>query len=171
YYHPSERFGATGGINFKMYEDWRYFTNIDTGYFQVSYVKAYIPSIFMECFYLPAENSRFVGNITFTAPTSDDGKILPYYSPVQISVYYRHLWIKNFGTTAGLDYTGERYTDLANTSKIGGFVNVYIAADYKLFKDISVSCRLDNLTNSDIYIWNGYKERGIYFELGISWQF
>jgi outer membrane cobalamin receptor len=66
---------------------------------------------------------------------------------------------------------GERSADQQNVIKIDSFNKLMIGADYKINNDFSVFLKFDNLLNSNVYIWNTYKERGLFASAGVMWQF
>ena len=96
---------------------------------------------------------------------------LPYHPQIVASANYRREWLKGFGTKIGLYYIGDRYTDSENDNLLDGYLDLGINANYKISESLSFFVNLNNITNSDIYVWKGYKERDVYLSGGILWQF
>jgi hypothetical protein len=96
---------------------------------------------------------------------------LPYNPMILTSANYRKKWNEQIGTKIGFYYIGERYADYENKESLSGYIDLKLSADYKFSENLSVFFDLNNITNSDIYVWKNYKERSIYLSAGVLWQF
>ena len=96
---------------------------------------------------------------------------LPYNPLLFASLNYRKEWTKEFGTKIGFYFVGERYADSDNEESLDAYFDLILNADYKFSESLSFFVSLNNITNSDIYIWKSYKERGIFLSAGVFWQF
>jgi len=175
-FHPTHKVGVNAGFNFRHVDRLPVYLNdliFVPGAFELYYEKATIIISDFEFYWNLTENDKVIGNLTATKATlSDyDGNLVPYYPELKISGNYSRKWSEKFGTKIGIDYFGERFADMENTLKISSFINLKAEFDYNVAEALLIFASLENLTNSDIVIYNGYKERGIFFNFGIMWQF
>ena len=172
YYHVSERFGMSAGINYRITDRMPMYVGADTGTFNVSYQKVSIAEISCEGFWQASLADELVLNFTYTSSALEsNSKQMPYMAPIKLSFIYNRKWMDNFSTNIGLTYIGDRYVDLENTRSLKGYADAHLKINYYFNKELSVFVKADNLLNSTIFIWDGYKERSIYFSAGLVWQF
>ncbi|PKL85336.1 MAG: hypothetical protein CVV22_08715 [Ignavibacteriae bacterium HGW-Ignavibacteriae-1] len=175
-FHPTHKIGVNAGFSFRHVDRLPVYLNdliFVPGAFVINHEKATIISSDFEFYWNLTESDKVIANLTATKATlSDyDGKIVPYYPELKISGNYSRKWSEKFGTKIGIDYFGERFADLENTTEISSFINLKTEFNYNVLESLLLFASLENLTNSDIVIFNGYKERGIFFNFGIMWQF
>ena len=84
--------------------------------------------------------------------------------------YYRQ-WFEKFGTNIALIYTSKRFTNRENTFEIDPYFNLKIAIHYQILNNLSAFAEMQNLTNSNNFLWYGYRERGIFGTIGVNWKF
>jgi outer membrane cobalamin receptor len=70
-----------------------------------------------------------------------------------------------------MQYVGKRYVDIENTGQLDAFLNVRMQGSYAASSTLDVVFNADNLINSTIILWNGYRQRGIFVSGGVSWRF
>jgi outer membrane cobalamin receptor len=128
--------------------------------------------LFSELDWQPTDNDNINANITIesTALDSND-KEAPYSIPFRLGLNYRRSWLDNFGTQIGLNYIGKRFADIDNKEELPGYLDLGLRADYSMSDALTVYGKLSNLLNSEVYIWQGYKERGLFVSAGILWKF
>jgi len=175
-FHPTHKIGVNAGFNFRHVDRLPVYLNdliFIPGAFVINYEKATIISSDFEFYWNLTESDKVIANLTATKASLSnyDGKIVPYYPELKISGNYSRKWSEKFGTKIGIDYFGERFADLENTIEISSFINLKTEFNYNVLESLLLFASLENLTNSDIVIFNGYKERGIFFNFGIMWQF
>jgi hypothetical protein len=171
-YHPTDDFGLTFGIRAGMADRMAVIVPADTGFFDINYKKGYSAELVGEMFVAPSEEDEITAYMEVAyAQTDEGGKSLPYVAPIRGSVNYGRQWAEFFGTDFGVDYTGERYISLVNAEKLSGFINVSASAKFNILKDFTLTADFENLTNSDIFIRDGYKQRGLFVSVNIMWQF
>lgn len=176
YFHPTHKIGVNAGFNFRHLDRLPVYINdliFVPGAFDISYEKASIITSEFEFYWDMTESDKIIGNVTAAKATLTDydGNFVPHHPELKISGNYHRKWSEKFGTKFGVDYFGERFADLANSVKISSFLNLKAEFDYDVTDGLLIFAALENLTNSDIVFFNGYKERGIFFNLGIMWQF
>ena len=171
-YHPSTRLLLSGGVAMRMLQDMPVYLSTGRSTFRLDYVDASILEASGEALVaLDTMNNLTASLIVRSAALSDSTGSVPYIAPLEIGVEYERLWTPEFSTTVGLQYTGARYADLAQNVELDGYLNARVAASYALSGRLSVFARIENLTGSKIYIWEGYRERGIFGSAGVTWQF
>ncbi|HRT67669.1 MAG TPA: TonB-dependent receptor, partial [Bacteroidota bacterium] len=70
-----------------------------------------------------------------------------------------------------LIYNSKRFTNRENTIEIDPYFNLKIGIDYEIFKNLKAFAEMQNLTNSNNFVWQGYRERGIFGTIGVNWKF
>ncbi len=173
YYHPNTDIGASAGIRFRKSNRRPVIVNADSGMFSTAYPDASEIQLIFEGFWNITPEDRLTGNFTanFASLGDFDNNKIPYYAPVKFSVDYRREWLENFGTQIGFSYIGNRYIDLQNSDELSGYFNLNASVDYNLSRKLKIFVNLENMANSDIYIWNGYKERSLFAKAGVLWKF
>ncbi len=175
-FHPTHRLGVNVGFNFRHVDRlpvWYNYRVFVPGAFEVEYTKATVITSELEFYWDMSVTDRFGGKVQAVKATLIDyeNSLVPYYPELKISGNYYKKWSEIFGTKIGIDYFGERFADLENSAKISAFINVKAEVDYKVADGLMLFANFDNLINDDIVIFNGYKERGIFFSFGMMWQF
>ncbi len=91
--------------------------------------------------------------------TAEGGRQVPYYTPITAAVYYEQPW-KDWGRSiVGIELVGSRW---ATEEKLPGYTRVWGEMRGVLSPTVQVALILDNVLNSDIVQWQGYRERGIF---------
>lgn len=174
-YHPNVRYRMSFGARFAMTDRSPVFlpnVGIDDGTFVVAYVEMNKIELVAEAFAGLSDKDKLFGNLTYTySNMSANDKFAPNIPALTAAADYKRQWTKEFGTRIGVIYIGERYADLDNSTALDGFINLKVSANYQIINDIKVYADFDNLTNSGIFMWNGYKEKGLFMSLGLLWQF
>ena len=169
--HPNEGFTAEAGINFSMIQRNPVFIDSLTGTFAISYSDVSELELFGELHYDFSNIDLLIANATLNQSKSENGKIIPYSIPAKFSLEYKRKWLKNFGTQIGIFYIGERFSDLENQNKLNSYLDLRFNSEYSVTDELNVFIKIENLLNSDIWIWNGYKERGLFLAGGILFKF
>jgi hypothetical protein len=171
-YHPSVDFSISGGAGFRVIERFLVFEPVADGTFYTRYEDATWLRIFIESSWDLDEHNRLNGtllinSVSLTSHETD----APNIPPILLSASYFRKWTTEFGTQIGIQYNAERYADINNSKKLDAFFNIFGEIEYSFNDRIKLNLRFENLGNSNIYIWDGYKERNLYFSLGALWQF
>ncbi|MFP4528508.1 MAG: hypothetical protein ACLFQX_08165 [Candidatus Kapaibacterium sp.] len=170
-YHPDDDFGFSMGTKLGAEDRIPVMAMADTGFFAINYMKGYIAGIFAELFWSAGPEDDISALLELNYARSDAGsKSIPYVAPIEFSIIYGHQWAEYFGTDFGINYTGERYADIENKEVLTGYVNVTARARFEILKEFTAILNFENLTNSDIFIWQGYKQRGLFVSLNLMWH-
>ncbi len=140
--------------------------------FSPSYLDATVLSpygeVFIELFkkvHLTVQSSYVISSL---ADTNGSIPYLPQFK-ASTSLHFYPMDGLRFGTTG--TYVGERITQKGSTSSIPSYIDIQFDASYTLFKGVQAVAKIQNLLNQDIFIWEMYRERGIFASGGIQWQF
>ncbi len=172
YYHPNEVLSLSGGIKFGVMDDTPVFVSLDSAVFRTSYQSVTQASIIFEGMFEATTIDNIVCNIFINFTNmADNNKSRPYQPKLRLSSSYKRQWFDSFGTIIGLDYVGERYADIDNKKSLDAYIDVKLKFNYNIFEDLQGFLNIDNLLNSDVYIWDYYKERSIYISAGVFWKF
>ncbi|MBX3043424.1 MAG: hypothetical protein KIT33_05325 [Candidatus Kapabacteria bacterium] len=175
-FHPNEKIGFSAGMRVRSTDRYPVFSPDEVyfpGSFNISYEGiSFVRSMFETYWYFTSQD-KLTANLTATQSSLNDftDSSIPYIPDFQISLDYNRNWFKGFGTNFGIDYIGERFADLQNTVKLDSYINVRIEGNYLIYDGLRLFLRLDNLLNSDIYVWEGYRERNVFISFGVMWQF
>lgn len=171
-YHPSVRLLLSGGLAVRMMQDMPVFVSTGRHTFDLQYVDASLLEISGEAVVSIDSTNKLAGSLIFrSASLADSNGSVPYVAPVELGAEYERLWTPELSTTLGLLYTGARYADLNEGVELKGYVNLQLEGAYKVSDRLSVFARIENLTGSQIYRWQGYRERGVFGSAGLTWQF
>jgi hypothetical protein len=173
YYHPNQEIGISGGIKLGSKDRSPIYDSLNAGSLTLIYEQINYFALESEAFWTLTQIDKLLANISFNYSTlSESGNLTPYTPLLKMAVdYSRKFPDYNFGTNFGLIYIGERFADLENKIKLNGFIDIRLKVDYKVFDNLTAFVMLENLLNSDIYVWQGYKEKGVYFGLGLNYIF
>lgn len=170
WFHPTEKISAVGGINWRVADRIMYFTKDTLAMFKLKYANGNIFNIFAEVFWDLSNIDRLSAKLDLNTSVLSDNKNLTYLPTLQIRGSYYRKWFEAFGTNIVLGYVGDRYILDDSNEKINAYFLLNLKADYTLNK-FTFELNIKNMTNSDIYIWNQYKENGFFASLGVMWQF
>jgi hypothetical protein len=171
-YHPFTYVSATFGAAYSINKDDISFTNDSLFRFNPNYVSSNRLQAFAELFWDLSDLHRITADmkVNLTSQDSTD-KELTYVPLIQFSANYHHYFTKDFGIIFGLNYVGERFADLENKVKLEDYFDINVRAEYYFLENLGAFVNLENIFNQEIYIWNGYKQRGIFAKLGVLYTF
>lgn len=170
-YHPNERFFVQADFGYQIIDRTPYFLNADSGSFNLHYDKSTLLNLQVEGVYNFSINDILTFHILIKQNELSSGKKVPYSEPLRLSGNYRKKWFEKLGTNFEIFYVGSRYVDKENSKEIGSIIDFNLGANYSFSKDFDVFLKIENLFNSDIRYWNGYKARTIFVTAGIYWKF
>ncbi len=169
-YHPEDNILVALGLSFGLEHRNPYFANADTATFILKYGNSTNFGIFSEGNWQFSSADALLYHFRINM-NSIDGKVLPYSTPLQITGIYKRQWTDYFTTSIGGNYVAGRYADLDNTIELADYIDLFLAADYKLNKKFNIFININNLLNENIYIWRGYREQGLFLNAGLLYRF
>jgi hypothetical protein len=175
-FHPSQDLVISAGFILRHSDRLPvYFDNhtFQPGSFDITYKTGTIIKSVFETYWNFTNIDKLNANLTaIQSSMSDiDNKNIPYTPEIQFGLNYERFWNEKLGTKFGIDYFGERFADIDNNIKLDAYLNLNIELSYLIAKDLKIFAGFDNMLNSDIIIWNGYKEKGLFASFSLMWQF
>ncbi len=173
YYHPLNKINLSAGIKFGTSDRVPVFDTLTNGVFNLNYQTVHKVEAIVEGSYQLSKDDSFIFNGTVNySILASNSKQLPNNAPYKFSFDYRKKWFdSNFGTNFGLVYFGSRYADFDNMIVLKSYLDLRFYADYQINNVLTVYMNLQNILNENIFIWQGYKERGLFFNLGVNYLF
>jgi hypothetical protein len=171
-YHPDAQKGASieGAAHF--YEKYPYFNSDSSNAINLIYEKANLVKFKGEGFWDITKKdiiSVDLGiNLSFL---NFENNSIPYLPMMEFAVNYHRKWFDQLGTELALIYNSKRFTNRENTIEIDPYFNLRIGVDYDIMQNLKAFAELQNLTNSNNFLWQGYRERGIFGTIGVNWKF
>lgn len=174
-YHPTKDLGLSISGNYKTSNRVPIITNNINELFEINYINGDILSLNLETYY--NFNQYNTINIDFKINSSNQDstdKEISYIAPTQFSTHYLSKLTDKLNLDIGIEYVGKKYVNLQEIkdgeNRLEGYFDISAKVNYRFYNNLSIFVRMQNLTNSDIYLWNGYKERGIFINAGILWK-
>ncbi len=172
YIHPTAEFTIGAGAQLGIFDRNPYFITDTLGSFRLGYNKTSEFRITGEIDWHFTDNDLLTANASFiNAEIDTNSSIVPYIPKLQLSAAYRRTWFKTVATEIGVCYSGKRFADIENDIELDAFINLNALVDIKISDTFTVFGKVENLLNSDVYVWEGYKERGLFVTGGIFWTF
>ena len=172
-FHPNMGLMTSVGLKIGANDRYKYFELDTVGEFSLKYAKAQDVELFADIAYKLSEIDNIFSSISLRKINFSDSlsNKIPFVPSIKLGAYYLRNWTKEIGTQIGVNYYSSRYCDYYNTRELSGFINLNFGFDYKFIDNLKLYGKIDNLMNSDIYIWEKYKEREIFISAGLIWQF
>jgi len=169
-YHPDEDLLLTFGLSFGYGSNTPYFVNADTSQFILNYGSSTELALFSEGSYYISTKDKIIYNLKYNL-ADISGNVLPYSIPLGLKGSYTRQWTDDISSSFGAAYVSTRYADLQNTNELPSYIDLFLHADYKLNNNFNIFIKMNNLLNENIFIWNGYREKGLFFAAGLLYRF
>lgn len=101
--------------------------------------------------------------------TPAEGSALPYRARQVFHLGVEHR-IQALRLGAEYQYTGNRYADIANRTRLGGYALVNLTAAYDFSKSLGVQVRWNNVLDKDYVRVDGYNTPGSNVFVNLSWR-
>lgn len=171
WYHPLEKISAMVQASFGSIGNFALWSSMGNGTFGIRYADVTTIQMQAELSYSLDENNLITGNLQARSVQTVDENTLPYIAPVQTSVRWDRVWSDKVNTQLTATYIGVRSTGTTVVKQLPGYVDISLRSSYSLTNTLQFYARLDNLINANVMVWEGYKERGIFFAAGVVWSF
>ncbi len=171
-YHPNEKLYIQADLGYSIIDRTPYFLDADTsGAFNLHYDKSTSLKFNIEGVYNFSSSDILTFRILLQNNELSSGSKVPYSDPLRLSGNYRKRWFERLGSSVEISFVGARYVNKENTKEIGSFIDFNLGVDYSFSKEFDAVLKIENLFNSDIKYWNGYKSRNVFVTAGIYWKF
>lgn len=162
----------SGNLGFKTYSSkyQPYFNDdLSNGIFQVNITEATMYSFFLDATWFPNKYG-YVSVYFETLEMKDTSEMrLPYFPSYNFSTTYGHQFNSKWSGMIKFYLSGERYTDLANKNKLDSFFNISLSASYAFVENFKLTASLNNLLGKEYQLWKGYKEPGLWVQIGLGY--
>lgn len=156
--------GARSTARERMWEDG------GRGTFVVSYRPVTTLWTSVEGSYSVSPRDVLYGEMQLMMTATDSGRAQTYVAPIQATMGYERQWTADLRSRISIAYVGQRWADVRNTQTIDGFIDLRTTVTYAVSRTIDAELHGENLVNSSVYLWNGYRGRGIFVRLGLLWK-
>ena len=172
-YHPTQKLMVSGGVKIAATSRFAYFVPDEKNIYEVEYADANNIGLFAKAVYNLTDKDIVFGEFLLESRSFSEGdeNNIPFIPKSTISAAYDRNWTDKFSSHVMLKYVGKRYADVENKIKMDPYLNAGIGVGYKVNSDFKIFANIDNLFNSEIYIWDKYKERDLFFNAGVLWHF
>lgn len=169
WYHPLERMSVMAKGSFGSLGNYAVWNGNSDATFGLKYLNVSRIEVETELSYTLDNNNILNANVQARSVSSKENDMLPYISPFQTSIRWDRTWTDKFGSQLTATYFATRSTGNSSNPQLSGYIDVSLLGTYTISSNLKAHIRIDNILNSTIYVWDGYKERGIFFAGGVLW--
>lgn len=142
------------------------------GLFNVRYLSTNSFKLMLEGRYENEKIGTFAANaVAEISRIASFRKVMPNRPILKIGAIYSRNIFSDLKIVVKFERIGERYADVNNRIKLYAYSNIGLLVNYLYGKNFSFDIELENLLNSNINYWYGYKERGFAFYLTGKYKF
>ncbi len=117
------------------------------------------------------EQSSVTASLSFNSPSLASGHATPYIAPIVSNLRYHGQWSDRWSGDAWVSYTGARNIRIDADSTLPGYFLLNASLQYRIVDGLSLRAYVENITNSSIFVYEGYRARGAFASLGLEWKF
>ncbi len=171
WYHPLEKIGIMMKGTVASIGNYAVWQGNQQASFALRYADVMLIEAEAEVVYTYDEYNTFNANVQTRSIKTAKESTLSYILPFQTSIRWNRTWNNEIGTQLTASYMGTRSTGSNNVPQLSGYIDLSLRATYSFNSVLQGYIRVDNITNSTIFVWEGYKERGIFFAVGVLCNF
>lgn len=171
-YHPTENIFASANISWRISDRLCFFDETNNNTFNLAYDQGTIFEISPELLWYITKSDKIAFNtiLSLSKLNNSDGPI-PYHPFFKSNISYRKVFFEKLGFDISLSYISENDISNKNDKKLESYLDFSFSSDYIINNNFVFFANFNNLLGSNIYYWNGYKERGLFAKIGIIWQY
>lgn len=171
-YHPTENVFASANISWRIADRLCFFDETNNKTFNLAYDQGTILEISPELLWYITKSDKIAFNtiLSLSKLNNSDGPI-PYHPFFKSNISYRKVFFDKLGFDFSLSYISENDISNKNDKKLESYLDFSFSTDYIINNNFVFFANFNNLLGSNIYYWNGYKERGLFAKIGIIWQY
>lgn len=170
-YHPSVRTTISAGIRMRQTDREAVWVSARQGLFGVDYRTVSVIELNADARFIVSPRDVVIADIRLTNASVSGASVQPYVPGVRASADYERTLSDKFTAGVGMVYVGQRWADLANTISLAGYADMRLRASFSLSKSFELHARAENLLGSTVFVWENYRERGIFITAGCTWKF
>ncbi len=111
----------------------------------------------------------FSGRLNINREVDKNNKLLPYSPIFRGKFFYTYKAPFDLTLSFGSIYYSRAYINLANSSSVPPYINLFASGNYKLLKNLKLVLSINNILNKDNFRFRGYKELPMDIQLGIEY--
>lgn len=170
-YEYEKYFEIFGNINIYSADNFPFFSDkIEKGKFEIEKTNTDNFSVNISIITQPNLFGYFIGEINYTNIEDDSNRVIPYQPKVKANLTYGYNFSNGLAAEIKGSYQSDSYTDLTNSNSIEGFFDLGFAFYYRLSKKFDLNLQLNNLLNTEYYLWNNYQEPKLNVLFGINYK-
>ena len=169
-YHPVVAITAQGSLRLRRTDRDLVWARSDVGVFIPRWLTTTTIEVYGSICWLVNTSDAVNADLTFRSSSIQNAQT-PYVAPIEASAGYTRSWAPRLQSEIELLYVGQRYADVENKRTLDGYMDVRVNVTYGIESNLNVFVRAENLVGSNMVIWEGYKERGVFVSGGLSWRF
>lgn len=139
--------------------------------FLINYISAVRLQIRAQAQWQISKESHGVFQSTIQDVVDNANERVPYQAAITMRGAYVTRISDSWTAEMGVSYVSSRRRSVIGTGELAGYLYVDGSVDFAMTQSISAFLRTTNLTNSSIFVFEGYRERGVFTSLGIQWKF
>lgn len=176
-YHPLEVFSVKAGLLYKLVSNTPLYISTTVGTFLPLYAEVSTFELQGDCVWKISKRDNLTAYTAITSAmltnntSSSTMQTVPYIPSFKLTGSWHRNWSGQIGTQITAQNVSVRYTDTDKKQELSGFTTVNLWGEYTFNHSTRVHVRIDNILNSTVFLWDGYKERGLFIGVGINWQF
>jgi len=171
-FQPTKDFTTTFGTKFIYAKRYPVFLNSSSETFKLDYLDATFFEIYAEGYRIVPSVGDFSGRIDLDISTLTGNKNeVPYTPMLKVRFDYRRKFFEKVFLNAFAEYIGKRYADAENRVQLDAYNNLGLLVEYSISNLWFASFEIQNLLNSNVMVWNNYKERGLNFKFNLTYKF
>ncbi len=171
-FQPTKDLTAIIGTKFSLAKRYPVFWNISKEFFIIEYLDATFFQLFAEGYWIVPLVGDFslCSSLNFST-LSTNKKEVPYVPVFKGRFDYRRKFFEKLNINIFGEFTGTRYADPNNQVLLDAYNNIGCNIEYLFSNSVFLSFKIENLLNSNVWIWNNYKERGLNLNIALTYKF
>lgn len=121
----------------------------------------------IDAFFQLGEMLTLGGTVQAGRAVATGGESVAYYAPLKLELSSEQRWVEGVRSSLGTEIVSSR--SAARYGRLPGYARVWAELQYELMPRMLLKVVADNLLNTDIQLWNGYPERGIFVAAAVRW--
>lgn len=170
-YHPTVRVQASAGLTIRKSDREPVWQGTERNTFSLLYASITSVVAFADVRVLLSPRDLVFGDLRLTQASIDSASSQPYVPGIMASASYERIWTPELSSMFTMIYRGQQWVDIARSREIDGYIDLRFTATYALSPSLGISLRGENILGSTVYVWDGYRERGGFLSLGLTWKF
>ena len=168
-YEFSTYYQIDGGIEYFSSDNLPYYNNPNSnGFFEINTTDVKSFDFFLNLLYHLGPYGYFYAGFDYLNVKNSDSKTIPYYPNFKADLTYGYYFLPEWKGEVKLNYLSDRYADIENQVKLSSIWNLDLKITYDIDEYIGVFFELNNILNTNRFIWENYQEKPIDVLAGVN---